>query len=161
MENSGEGKTCHNTPPQKRLWTPPPMIRFHPPLVHALPFSLEGTGTDQTDPTFPRPPRLALEGALYSTFPPPPKSHDTFRPPPPFVRRTQEGCGGLGGENPAAFPQARPIFQQPFSLAGKCPSLGRDSISRCQKRNRFPAASKFAKTFPAGNFGQPQPSQVF
>ena len=34
----------------------------------------------------------------------------------PFVRKTQEGCGGLGGESPGAFPRAGPIFQQPFSL---------------------------------------------
>ena len=31
-----------------------------------------------------------------------------------LFRKTQEGCGGLGGENPAAFPKAGPIFQQPF-----------------------------------------------
>ena len=31
VENSGEGKTYHKTSPQKRLWTPPPMIRFPPP----------------------------------------------------------------------------------------------------------------------------------
>ena len=34
----------------------------------------------------------------------------------PKIRKTQEGCGGLGGENPGAFPKAGPIFQQPFSL---------------------------------------------
>ena len=40
----------------------------------------------------------------------------------PSFRRTQEGCGGLGGENPAAFPKARPasklarkLFQQGIS----------------------------------------------
>ena len=48
-------------------------------------------------------------------------------------RRTQEGCGGLGGENPAAFPQAQPIFQQPFSLPESAQNLGRDSISHCRK----------------------------
>ena len=26
VENSGEGKTYHKTPPQKRFWTPPPPI---------------------------------------------------------------------------------------------------------------------------------------
>ena len=31
VENSGEGKTYHRTPPQKRFWPPPPtMIRFPP-----------------------------------------------------------------------------------------------------------------------------------
>ena len=54
-----------------------------------------------------------------------------FKKNPHWFRRTQEGSGGLGGENPAAFPQARPIFQQPFSLP--CPNLGRDSILRCRK----------------------------
>ena len=29
--NSGEGKTYHKSPPQKRFWTPPPLIRFPPP----------------------------------------------------------------------------------------------------------------------------------
>ena len=38
-----------------------------------------------------------------------------------FVRSTQEGCGGLRGGNPAAFPKSRPIFQQPFSLPEKMP----------------------------------------
>ena len=38
-------------------------------------------------------------------------------------RRTQEGCGGLRGENPAAFPQARPIFQQPSSLPESAQTL--------------------------------------
>ena len=53
------------------------MIRFSPAFVHALSFSLEETGADQTNP-----PKLVLEGGLYSTFPPPPKSHDTFCPSP-------------------------------------------------------------------------------
>ena len=35
--NSGEGKTYHKAPPQKRF-----MIRFPPPFVHAMSFSLEG-----------------------------------------------------------------------------------------------------------------------
>ena len=80
--NSGEGKTHHKTPPQKRFWTPPLMIRFPPPFVYAVSFSLEETGTDQTtNPTFAPPPKLVLEGVLYGTFSPP-KSHDTFCPPP-------------------------------------------------------------------------------
>ena len=33
----------------------------------------------------------------------------------------QKGCGGLGGENPGAFPKAEPIFQQPFSPHRKVP----------------------------------------
>ena len=46
------GKSYHKPPPQKRFWTPPLMIRFPPPFVHAMSFSLEETGTDQTNPTF-------------------------------------------------------------------------------------------------------------
>ena len=45
VENSGEGKTYHK-------WTPPLMIRFASPFVHSTSFSLEETGTDQTNPTF-------------------------------------------------------------------------------------------------------------
>ena len=52
VENSGEGKTYRKTPSQKPFWTPPPMIRFPPPFVFALLFSLEETGTDQANPTF-------------------------------------------------------------------------------------------------------------
>ena len=50
-ENSGERKTYHKSPPQNG-WTPPLMIRFPPPFVHAMSFSLEETDTDQTNPTF-------------------------------------------------------------------------------------------------------------
>ena len=50
--DSGEGKTYHKAPPQKRFWTPPLLIRFPPPFVHALSFSSEETGTDQTNPIF-------------------------------------------------------------------------------------------------------------
>ena len=60
-------------------------------------------------------------------------------------RRTQEGCGGLGGENPAAFPQARPIFQQPFSLPESAQTLAGIAFRAAGKSgNHFPAASKFA-----------------
>ena len=73
VENSGEGKACHKTPPQRWSWTPRPVIGFHPPSVHVMSLSLEETGTDQTIPTFCQkfPPKGILEGALYSTFPPP------------------------------------------------------------------------------------------
>ena len=68
------------------------------------------------------------------------------------VRRTQEGCGGLGGENPAAFPQARPIFQQPFSLPESAQTLAGIAFRAAGKSaNHFPAASKFAgKPFQQG-----------
>ena len=61
------------------------------------------------------------------------------------LRRTQEGCGGLGGENPAAFPQASPIFQQPFSLPESAQTLAGMAFRAAGKPgNHFPAASKFA-----------------
>ena len=67
-------------------------------------------------------------------------------------RRTQEGCGGLGGENPAAFPQARPIFQQPFSLPESAQTLAGIAFRAAGKSgNHFPAAPKFAgKPFQQG-----------
>ena len=61
-------------------------------------------------------------------------------------RRTQEGCGGLRGENPAAFPKARPIFQQPFSLPESAQTLAGIAFRAARKSARnFPAASKFAR----------------
>ena len=68
------------------------------------------------------------------------------------LRRTQGGCGGLGGENPAAFPQVRPIFQQPFSLPENAQTLAGLAFRATGKSvNHFPAASKFAgKLFQQG-----------
>ena len=65
-------------------------------------------------------------------------------------RRTQEGCGGLRGENPAAFPKAGPIFKQPFSLLENAQTLAGIAFRAAGKsENNFPAASKFAgKLFP-------------
>ena len=61
-------------------------------------------------------------------------------------RRTLEGCGGLGGESPAAFPKARPIFQQPFSLPESAQTLAGIAFRAAGKSVRnFPAASKFAR----------------
>ena len=61
-----------------------------------------------------------------------------------LLRRTQGGCGGLGGENPAAFPQARPIFQQPFSLPESAQTLAGIAFRAAGKSgNNFPAALKF------------------
>ena len=50
-----------------------------------------------------------------------------------WLRKTQEACGGLTGENPGAFPKARANLPAAIFFAGKCPNLGRDSISRCRK----------------------------
>ena len=45
----------------------------------------------------------------------------------------------------AAFPQARPIFQQPFSLPESAQTLAGIAFRAAGKsENRFPAASKFA-----------------
>ena len=64
------------------------------------------------------------------------------------IRRTQGGCGGLGGENPAAFLQARPIFQQPFSLPENAQTLAGITFRAAGKSvKKFPAASKFAGKF--------------
>ena len=65
---------------------------------------------------------------------------------------TQEGCGGLRGENPGAFPQAGPIFQQPFSLPESAQTLAGIAFRAAGKSvKNFPAASKFAgKPFQQG-----------
>ena len=55
--------------PKKRFWTTPPMLRFPPPFVHAMSFRGNGHRPDQSH--FRSPPKLALEGTLYGTFPPP------------------------------------------------------------------------------------------
>ena len=69
-----------------------------------------------------------------------------------FFRRTQEGCGGLGEENPAAFPQARPIFQQPFSSPESAQTLAGIAFRAAGKSvKNFPAVSKYAgKPFQQG-----------
>ena len=81
----------------------------------------------------------------------------------PILRRTQEGCGSLGGENSAAFPKTGPIFKQPFSLPENAQTLAGIAHRAARKsENNFPAASKIClKVFPATNFGQPQPSRAF
>ena len=57
-----------------------------------------------------------------------------------------EGCGGLEGENTAAFLKARPIFQQPFSLPEGAQTLAGIAFRAAGKSARnFPAASKFAR----------------
>ena len=81
-ENSGEGKTYHKSPPQKRFG-PPHLWYDFPPFVHAMSFSLEETGTDQTNPTFWGLQNWFWRGCFMVRFPPP-KSHDTFCPPPPL-----------------------------------------------------------------------------
>ena len=61
-------------------------------------------------------------------------------------KNSVEGCGGLRGENPAAFPKVRPIFQQPFSLPESAETLAGIAFRAAGKSVRnFPAASKFAR----------------
>ena len=153
-ENSGEGKTYHKTPPQKRFWTPPLikvarlqsefcakdffwatkfltknapkfspkflslysvgqkksckiptifslrkiekysptsfcrsageplMVRFPPPLCSRNVILLRGNGHRPGKSHFLGPPKLVLEGVVYSTFsPPPPKIARYVLPP--------------------------------------------------------------------------------
>ena len=49
------------------------------------------------------------------------------------IRKTQEGYGGLGGENPGAFQKSGEDFRAAIFLAGKCSNLGGDSIWCCWK----------------------------
>ena len=63
-----------------------------------------------------------------------------------FIRKTQEGCGGLRDENPGAFPKAGPIFQQPFSLPENAQTLAGIAFRADGKSvKNCPAASKFAR----------------
>ena len=79
VENSGEGKTYHKTPSQKRFWTPPPPKNgldpptydtFSPPVCFRPAVFLRGNGHRPGKSHFLRPPKLVLEGALYGTFSP-------------------------------------------------------------------------------------------
>ena len=67
-------------------------------------------------------------------------------------QKNSRGCGGLRGENPAAFPQKQPIFQQPFSLPESAQTLAGIAFRAAGKsENNLPAASKFAgKPFQQG-----------
>ena len=82
-----EGKTCHKTLPQKRFWTPPHLWYDFPPapLCSRNVILLRGNGHRPDKSHFLRPPKLGLERALYSTFPPPPQNRTIrFAPPPPL-----------------------------------------------------------------------------
>ena len=104
VENSGEGKTYHKTPPQKRFWTPPPMIRSPPPPVCSRNvISLRGNGHRPDQSHFRSPPKLFLEGTPKVVRFPPPKSHDTFPPRP--VGRFPNWAKRGGPERP--FPIGR------------------------------------------------------
>ena len=68
------------------------------------------------------------------------------------LRKTQEGCGGLRGEKPGAFPKAGPIVQQPFSLPENAQTLAGIAFGAGGKSVKsIPAAPKFAgKLFQQG-----------
>ena len=77
-----EVRVFKESPSQKRFWTPH-LWYVPPPLCSRPVVFLRGNGHRPEESHFLRPPKLVLEGALYGTFPPPPpKSHDTFCPPP-------------------------------------------------------------------------------
>ena len=88
--NSGEGKTYHKSPPQKRFWTPPTYdTDFPPPLFTQCHFLLRGNGDRPDKSHFLRPPKLVLEGVLYGTFPPPPPNRTIRFAPPPSLANSQ------------------------------------------------------------------------
>ena len=78
--NSGEGQTYHKTPPQKRFWTPPLMIRFPPPLRSRNVILLTRNGHRPDKSHFLRPQNWVWRGHFIVCFPAK-KSHDTFCPP--------------------------------------------------------------------------------
>ena len=72
----------------------------------------------------------------------------------PFTTKTQEGCGGLGGEDPGVFPKAGPIFQPPFSVLESAETLAGIACRAAGESGKIsPAASNSCwKTVPARNF---------
>ena len=68
--NPRRGENIPQNLPQERFWTPPPMIRF-PPRLCSRPVIFPRENWQRPDESsFLRPPKMVLEGALYSTFPP-------------------------------------------------------------------------------------------
>ena len=94
VETQGRGKHTIKPLPKQGFGPPPPMIRFPRPFVHALSFSLEATGTDQTNPTF-----SGLQTWFWS---------DTFCPTPPFA--ISQGQKSAQGDFAPPEPEFRPEF---------------------------------------------------
>ena len=67
--NSGEGKTSHKAPTQKKK-DPPTYDTFLPPLCSRPVIFLRGEGRRPAESNFLRPPKLVLQGALYVSPPP-------------------------------------------------------------------------------------------
>ena len=93
---------------------------------------------------------MAHTSSLKNTF------HVESLPNPSFTESQKtQGCGSLGGENPAAFPKAGPIFQQPFLLPESAQTVETlAGMAFRAARKSVPAASKFAgKPFQQGILG--------
>ena len=82
----GRFKHTMKTSPQKRYWTPrlgyvpPPSGLFQRSISLSLRGSRHKTRNQSRFPESLQAPKLVLEGALYSTFSPPPKWHDNVLP---------------------------------------------------------------------------------
>ena len=73
-KTQGQGKTCHETPRQTRFLDPSTDDTFSPSICPYPLILLRGNGRRPARSHFARPPKLVLEGALYSTFSPPPQN---------------------------------------------------------------------------------------
>ena len=81
-----------------------------------------------------------------------------------YGRSKTQKTVAVSEEKSSSVPAGPANFPAAGFLAGKCPNLGRDSISRCRKIGEsFSSSVEICrKTFPPeGNFGQPQHSRVF
>ena len=98
--NSGEGKKNHKTPPQKRFWTRPPMIRFPLPLFTPCSFLWRKRAQTRRIP-FSEASKTGFGGGTlcYVSPPPPPQnSHDTFCRPLATSQRFPEKWGPRFGK---------------------------------------------------------------
>ena len=80
-KTQGRGKHTIKPLPKNGFGPPHLWYVFSPPVCFRPVVFLRGNRLRPGKSNFLRPPKLALEGALYGTFSPAPKSHDTFCPP--------------------------------------------------------------------------------
>ena len=94
-EKNKGGRRNHTVKPlPKTAWTAPPMIRFPPGwLMPVIVVRENGHRPDESH--FLRPPKLVLEGALYSTSPPPKNRTMRFADPPLRLPKHQSLTGAL------------------------------------------------------------------
>ena len=95
VENSGEGKTYHKTPPPKRFWTLPPMIRPPPPRLFTPCHFLRGNEHRPDESHFLRPPKLVWRGRSIVPSPLPLQKIARYvsPAPPPFeIPQLYLGC---------------------------------------------------------------------